>query len=329
MKVMRKKILIWLLLSMLVAVLTIHAWASFMVLTSFAQEEALHLSSIEVSLWPEFDRADMLVINRITIPTEVFLPVEVRLRIPTAAGIPNAVAVRQPGGALITIPYVQQADGNQQGTNEWSWLIFQAIMPEVQVEYYDPGLIKDGNLRHFEYVWPGDYSVDAVNLEIQEPVSAKEMSIKPGMVTAKPGTDGLMYYLLDVGSVSAGQSFRIEINYLKSNNKLSSGYVPVEPSGPLDASTQGRMSISSALPWILGSLGFLLILGGGLWYWRSGQDKHGSVDQPPFPNKLKGEKEGNEDKEEGSNVYCPTCGNRASPGDRFCRACGKQLAVDY
>jgi len=325
--VMRKKVSVWLFLWMLVIASTIHARASFFDLSDFTQEEALRLSSVEVDLWPEFDRVDMLVVYRITIPTEVFLPVEVRLRIPTAAGIPNAVAARQPSGALVTIPYVQEAEIAQQGTSDWSWLIFQAIMPEVQVEYYDPGLKKDSNRRHFEFIWPGDCSVDAVKLEIQEPVGAKEMRIKPGMVTARPGTDGLMYYLLDVGSLAAGQSFRIEIDYLKATNKLSSGYVPVEPSGPLDASTQGRMSVSSALPWILGSLGFLLILGGGLWYWRSGQDRHGSVNQAPLSNILEGIKEGNE--EEGSHIYCPTCGNRASPGDRFCRACGKQLGSGF
>jgi len=164
-------------------------------------------------------------------------------------------------------------------------------------------------------------------MEIQEPVGSKEMRIKPGMVTAKPGTDGLMYYLLDVGSVVAGQSFSIVIDYLKSNNKLSSGYVPVEPSGPLDASTQGRMSVTSALPWILGSLGFLLILGGGLWYWRSGQIKHGSAYQSTLPDKLEGTKE--EIIEEGSYINCPICGHRASSGDRFCRACGKQLRSDF
>ncbi len=32
---------------------------------------------------------------------------------------------------------------------------------EVQIEYYDPGLQKNADQRHFEYTWPGDYAVDA------------------------------------------------------------------------------------------------------------------------------------------------------------------------
>jgi predicted RNA-binding Zn-ribbon protein involved in translation (DUF1610 family) len=319
--IMRKKIFIWLVFSVFVLASTLHARASFIDLAGYHQEKVLHLSSVEVSLWPEFDRADILVIYRITIPTEVFLPVELRLRIPAAAGIPNAVAARQPGGGLMTISYTQEEVG------EWSWITFQAIMPEIQVEYYDPALLKDGNHRYFSFFWPGEYSVDQVKLEIQEPVGAKEMRIKPGMVTAKPGTDGLMYYQLDVGSVEVGQVFNVEIDYLKSSNKLSSGYVPVEPSGPLDASTQGRMSVSSALPWLLGSLGFLLILGGGIWYWKTGQGKNGFLaSQPSSSDKSNGAREDIE--EEGSHVYCPTCGNRASPGDRYCRACGTLLGSE-
>jgi hypothetical protein len=322
---MQKKIIILLTFTTLIIISTIHARANFLHLGDTNQEESLHLSVVEVDLWPEFDRAEMLVIYHIIIPTEVFLPVELRLRIPAVAGIPNAVAARQPGGSLITIPYVQQAEGGvKQSNGDWSWLIFQAITPEIQVEYYDSRLVKNGSHRHFEYIWPGDYSVDEVRLEIQEPVGAKEMQLKPGMVTAKPGTDGLMYYQLNVGSVSVEQEFRIEIDYLKANNKLSSGYVPVEPSGPLDASTQGRMSISSALPWLLGSLGFLLIVS-GWWYWRSGQDGPGSMVRSIKEDKLRWTKEGNE--EDGIYIYCPTCGNRASPGDRFCRACGKKLEL--
>ena len=323
---MPKKIAIWIILTVLVIATTIHAKASLNSLIGFFQEETLRLSSVEVSLWPEFDRADMLVIYRIIIPTEVFLPVEVRIRIPATAGMPNAVAARQPNGALVTIPYVQQSESIHLGTGKWSWIILNAITPEIQVEYYDPGMVRDGSHRHFEYIWPGDYSVDNIEMEIQEPVGSKDMRIKPGMVTAKPGTDGLMYYLIDVGSVVAGQTFNIEIDYLKANNKLSSGYIPVEPSGPLDSSTQGRMQVNSALPWLLGSLGFLLILGGGLWYWRSGHIKYPSIKQSTTPEKLGGTKV--ENTEEHSYTNCPVCGHRASSGDRFCRACGKQLISD-
>ncbi len=323
MKLLVKKIIIWLLFLILAIGSTIHARADFAKRQDVGQEEPLQFSSVELNLWPEFDQADMLVIYRITLPTDMFLPVGVDLKIPAVAGIPNAVAARQPGGALTTISYNQQAEPVQQGMEEWSKLMFQAIVPEIQVEYYDPRLEKDGNQRHFEYTWPGDNAVSDFKVEVQEPIGAKEMRIKPGLVTAKPGTDGLMYYVLDVGSLEAGETFKIEIDYVKSNNRLSSGYVPVEPSGPLDSSTQGRMNISSALPWILGSIGLLLILGGGLWYRKSGQERSLSAEQRLKSNKQKSFDHENEG--EKSNVYCPTCGNRASPGDRFCRVCGKQL----
>ena len=63
-------------------------------LPALAQSE-VKLSSMEVDLWPEYDRPNVLVIYRITLPPTTTLPVDLSFRIPAAAGEPSAVAVRQ------------------------------------------------------------------------------------------------------------------------------------------------------------------------------------------------------------------------------------------
>jgi zinc-ribbon domain len=277
------------------------------------------LSFVEVDLWPEFDRPTMLVIYHFTIPAQTSLPLTMNVRIPAAVGTPNAVAVKQPDGALLTIPYTQEAAG------DWSRLVFQATANEVQIEYYDPRLQKSADQRHFEYTWPGDYAVDAFNIEVQQPTGTTEMQFKPGMVTARQGDDNLKYYRMDVGPLTIGQQFQITLDYKKSTDELSASSVPVEPSGPLNDPNSGIASMTSILPWFLGGVGLLLIVGGGVWYWQSGRQKVRPQREPHRRNKPSESQV--EDSNEGSNIYCHQCGKRAAIGDRFCRACGTELRI--
>ncbi len=282
-------------------------------------QQGMTLSLVAVDLWPEFDRPTMLVIYHITLPAQTSLPVQMNLRIPAAVGVPNAVAAKQADNSLVTIPYTQQTDG------DWSRLVFQATTKDVQVEYYDPGLQKSADQRHFEYTWPGDYAVDAFNIEVQQPTGATEMQFKPGTVSARQGDDGLKYYRMEVGSLTLGQQFQITIDYKKSTDELSASSVPVEPSGPLNDPNSGIASMTSILPWFLGGVGLLLIVGGGVWYWQSGRQK--ARPDRELHRRNKPIESLVADNTEASNVYCHQCGKRASIGDRFCRTCGTELRI--
>lgn len=279
----------------------------------------LSFKSLMIDLWPEFDRPNMLVMYQISLSEQVKLPTELNLRIPASAGAPNAVAVCQPDGSCFNTPYEQKPP-----VGEWSTLVIQATLPDLRVEYYDPQLVKEGSNRHFEYRWPGDFAVESFKIKVQQPPSAREMSLKPGMVSASVAEDGMTYYNLDVGTVPAGQTVALQINYQKDNDDLTFNALTVEPSEPLGSqNATGRFSISTALPFILGALGITLIAGGGLWYWLSGRQKA----QPAKRVRRSRRKSAVESVGEGEVgiVYCHQCGNRASPGDRFCRLCGAQL----
>lgn len=282
-------------------------------------QQGITLSVVEVDLWPEFDRPTMLVIYHITLPAQVSLPVSMSLRIPAAVGTPNALASKQPDGALVTVPYTQEADG------DWSRLVFQATTSQVQVEYYDPGLQKSADQRHYEYTWPGDYAVDAFIIEVQQPTGATEMQVKPGTVSARQGDDNLKYYRMNVGALPSGQQFQITVDYKKSTDELSASSVPVEPSGPLNDPNSGIASMTSVLPWFLGGVGLLLIVGGGVWYWRSGRQQ--ASPQRELHRRNKPVESLATDSTEASNIYCHQCGKRAAPGDRFCRTCGTELRI--
>jgi hypothetical protein len=291
------------------------------------------LSNLEIDLWPEYDHPSVLVIYHLTLASETTLPTELTFHIPAAAGEPNAVAVRQPDGQLFSIDYNTQING------DWELITFTATLPEIQIEYYDPGLKQDGSQKSFTYTWPGDYTVDKMFLQVQQPVGATNMQITPGPVSQVTGGDGMTYYTKEIGSTTQGQTFSIEISYQKESSQLSVSTLEVQPSAPLSSNSTWLENLRAAipwlfpesgspyqvLPWILGVLALVLIFGGGYWYWRTGRE-----DSTP---KRRRRSKGSTSKEDGTsletgNIYCHQCGKRASPGDSFCRSCGTKLRIE-
>jgi hypothetical protein len=273
---------------------------------------------MEVALWPEYDQPTMLVLYRAALPAEVTLPVELTFRIPVASGEPHAVAVQQPGGPLMTASYTRQVSG------DWALITFTATSPQIRLEYYDPGLSKEGRQREFEYQWPGDYPVDSFLIEVQQPTGSTDMRISSVTATSSQGQDGLVYHTAEVGSFEAGEPFSITVEYQKDSDALTADDLEVLPSAPLNAEENVRFDARTWLPWILGGLGVLLLAGGGWWYWRTNREEAPARDRrrrraPSTPVDTAAP---------GDGIYCHQCGKRASAGDRFCRSCGARLRVE-
>jgi hypothetical protein len=279
----------------------------------YAQSD-LTLAKVIVELWPEYDKPEMLVINHINLPAGILLPAKIKWRIPAEAGKPNAVADLRPDGSLVDAAYDQTRVG------EWLELDITATTPELQIEYYDPGLVKEGAHRQFAYRWPGDYAVDSLVLSVQQPVGASNMDLPASFSKGSPGKDGLLYYNADVGELPVGQQFDLELSYDKPDDELSVAAFQVEPASPI-AQTSSAPSFLTILPYILGVLGLALIGGSVWWYVRSSRGKRGdksarSRHKPAAQREAAGDP---------GHVYCHSCGKRAMAGDQFCRVCGMQL----
>ena len=281
-------------------------------------QEPLVLSSLQIGIWPEFDKPSALVIYQMTLSDATTYPVSVSLRIPITAGAPNAVATRQVDGSLINI------DANRQVAGQWAIISFTTNTPDVQLEYYDPGLTKDGNARHFTYAWPGDYAVTQLTIQVQQPTAATDMRISPSLGAGAVGTDNLTYYTQDIGAVSAGQTFQITIDYQKSNDVLSAENLPVQSSAPIPQGTSTDLNLKSWLPWVLGLLGAGLIIGGIVWFWQTGRQQSVHRTRRQRSKAVTHEPETNTGTSE-SAIYCSQCGKRAMPGDQFCRSCGSPI----
>ena len=302
-----------------ILVLMIFSWLMLSAGPGRAQDGPT-FGSLDVALWPEYDRqGSVLVIYKISLPPSASLPADLTLRIPAAAGEPNAVAVQEADGTLREVNYERQVSG------DWASINFTATMPEVQFEYYDPALVKQGTQRDFEFRWPGDYPVDFLTIEVQQPLGASQMRFSPAVDSSETRQDGLVYHIKRVGDLAGGQTFSQQISYQKETDALTAGEQQVQPSAPMSASPSTLGSLKAALPWVLGLLGVALLVGGAVWYWQSGKDKESG--KPQRRRRSAASQPQPSTATEGY-IYCHQCGKRAGAGDRFCRACGTKLRIE-
>lgn len=282
---------------------------------------AVGFRSLEVDFWPEYDRAEMLVIYRIELDPNIPLPVDLSIRIPARVGMPHAVAAGQTNDSLFTIAAERQVDG------DWAYINFNTAMPIVRLEYYDSALNVTAPSRSYQFSWSGDYAVDQLLLQVQQPCEASNMQISPSLGSGVAGGDGLVYYAGTFGPLSQGQTFDLTFTYTKSSDCLSIQTLDIGTDLPED--TPGRVSFVSVLPYLLGLLGVILIVGGVFWYWQSGRQRSGmrqTADRgrrstrahPDLPDEA-------EISSASGTIYCHNCGKRARATDKFCRACGTRL----
>ena len=280
------------------------------------------LAELEVDIWPEYDRPDVLVIYKAKLPANVSLPTDVTLKIPASAGAPYAVAVRQMDGALLNATYERQVEG------DWALITITATMPEIQLEYYDPHMEKSGSARSYTYEWPGNLDVGAMRFVIQEPIGATQMSVTPNLGSfSQPAGDPMRYYAMDVGAPKTGDTVSINLGYTKDTDALSVESLQVQPSGPINGNNNGNQPVLPPyLPWLIGGLGVLLLAGGVIWYWLMNK-----AETKPAKKRSRGSRAPIKSPEQISvengnpGVFCHQCGKRAARGDRFCRSCGTKL----
>ena len=270
----------------------------------------VRFSSVEVEIWPEYDRPEVLVIYRLSLAGDVTLPVELSIRIPLEAEI-NAVATSNPAGTLMTAEYDAQAEG------EWTRVTFSTSDPRAQIEYYAP-LPKQEAGREYRFVWLGDYAVELFKIFFKLPIDATDFQSQPVMQFLNTGSDNLAYYGLDHGPLAVGEAYSLDLGYQKATDRLSTADMDVQPVEDLGSGIAG-FPVQEYLPWVIGGLGLVLILVGVVYFASSRRGDRMSRITRKRHATARGE---------GASLevtYCHQCGRRAQPGDQFCRACGVRL----
>jgi uncharacterized OB-fold protein len=286
------------------------AMAALLVFPSLASAQGqVAIEFVNVDLWPEFDKPDMLVINSILLASGASFPVQVDVRIPSGAVL-HTVAV----GETINAVSDQGIDYRTSKDGEWMVISIQAGAPAIRLEYYDPALAKEGSQRTYSYHWLSDYNVANFSVVLQQPFDAEQFTSSLSLQDDGLRSDELQYYSSQVGSVAAGESMTFTVSYQKPSDALSVSHLQIEPV-VVDENTDGRVSLNNYLPYIIGALGVIIIIGGFMYYRQSGRSASAK--------KSRRRKASSEEAESG--IYCAQCGTRARGGDRFCRTCGSRL----
>ena len=258
------------------------------------------LASLQIEIWPEYDRPAALVILRGALAADAPLPADVTLRIAASSGGPSAMAyAAAAGGNLLNLQH------ERKDANDFITLRFKVPERFFHVEFYD--LLPTGKPeRSYTYVWPGDFGVDRLSVVVQEPAAASNFSVQPNLDATASGQDGLRYRSGELGVHEAGKRLPIKVSYTKSDARTSTDILGQNVPAPTPAPAAGSSDevTKGVLVFIL-AVSLLIGIGTALLWWR-GRAKTSAAQSS------------------GAGA-CTKCGTPRAADDRFCSNCGARL----
>jgi hypothetical protein len=281
-------------------------------------------SSLDVSLWPEYDRPEVLVIYRGVLAADTPLPASVEIRIPARVGQPAAVAYVDEGGQRFNQQYTTRLE------DDWLIASFDLGTQGFQLEYYDTLPIDAAGQRSYEFTFVADASIDALKVEFQVPPTAQDFAVDPAADSVIQGDDGLAYHVVDAGSVAAGGSKSWTFSYLKNGSALTAAAVDTAGTGAPAASASQSGNASTVVGVFLVAFVALLAVGAGaFWLGRRTQPGWEEASPPPRQYKRRGSGRGSQTGRQLSPpagrdqaLFCSQCGAELRSDSSFCHRCG-------
>ncbi|MGC9333742.1 MAG: zinc ribbon domain-containing protein [Anaerolineae bacterium] len=278
---------------------------------SWAQE-APALEVLEISLWPEFDRPDMLVIYRGFFAEGRTLPVPVDIRIPASVGAPTAVAFVDEAGERLNQQYTTRLDGDA--------LVVSFELPTLgfQLEYYDT-LSKGADAqREYAYTYTADYAIEALTVKFQVPPTATAYTVQPAADAVAPA-DGLLYHVVQAGSVNLGESMSWLLSYTKADSTLTvSAFAESQQPMPTPAVAPVSGDSSTTVVFVISFVALVGVGAGAFWLGRRTQPPPGEA--APASRRRSSPSPGRR-----SAQYCHKCGAQLRADSDFCHRCGAEV----
>jgi hypothetical protein len=261
------------------------------------------LESMQIEIWPEYDRPAALVILKGELAGDVGLPAAVSLRIPASSGGPAAVAyATAKKGQLFNLQH------DRSDAADFITLRFTVPLRFFHVEFYDR-FATGTSERSYRYVWPGDLPARSLDVVVQEPAGASNISIRPELNDRSTGSEGLQYRSAQLGPVKQGAPLSIEIRYTKTDPRTSADILALNSPAPGPQATPATGQRNSFRLFLALGAAALLVAGSGLvyffWWRRRPRPRVGST---------------------GGEGFCAKCGKAVASGDRYCSKCGAALA---
>ena len=278
-------------------------------LSIYAQENSTDVALMEVSLWPDFDDASLLVLATGTMPEGATLPATITFPLPEGYDQLVVARITDDNNMIDDLVTTITGDG----------VTFSSPESRFRVEYYVPYTATDDQ-RQIDFSWVSpDLTVDTFQVAIQKPAAAIEMTIDPEPIGEMAGgSTGLTEYVLPEVALPAGTTYEMMANYAVSSRLLSIDLLSDTPVPAADntspASADPATDDNNALIIIFGVIGVLLIAVAVGWYiYTSRQNsKPSPKPRPTRSNKKRVKAAG----------FCRECGSSMAAGAKFCSSCG-------
>jgi hypothetical protein len=214
-------------------------------------QDAPAIDRIKVSLWPEYDKPEMLVLVEAWLDPGSALPTTLAVPIPAAAGAPHAIAKRGSNGTLHLAEHRTTREGG------WTTVLVRTDQLENRVEYYAP-LARDGDQVSYRFLWPGTPSeIRRVEFEILEPLGTTGAIVEPAPTHEAFDPDGRRYLLGSLPALAPHQATEIAVRYARAPAEAAA---PTPSPAAAAPATVPPPSAHSVLIWVLAGLVVLLSL---------------------------------------------------------------------
>ncbi len=273
----------------------------------FAQNPVSVIDSLDIEIWPDYDKPFVLVLLTGTLAGDTRLPATISLPLPESAQL-NAVA------------RIDSKDGTMKddifsSTDPPDTLTF--ITPDLRfrVEYYLP-YAADQNQRSFDYTWLAAISVNNFQLRVQRPTSASTFITEPATANIFKSVDGFDYHTFPRQAVTAGQPFSLHVDYKMTTDQLSAASLLPPNTSKQTNALPAMPRTRSGMNWALVTVvtGGLLIFAALIWQIASRRPAS-NIRKPIDSGVAK----------QSRAKFCRNCGEPIDLGDRFCRGCGSEL----
>ncbi len=186
-------------------VVVVIGMVGFVPLLATAQTET-EVEQLEVMFWPEYDRPELLAIQKIRLTQDTNLPAAIQLSIPASAGTPHAVAAWLPDGTLGgELEWTQESQGD--------WIIIETETPTtgIWIEYYDT-LDMDGQNRSYVFQWPGEIAVEELRFDFLHPPGSRDIKISPAGEERRDESN-TRHTVGTLGAIASGEQVEISMSY--------------------------------------------------------------------------------------------------------------------
>jgi hypothetical protein len=292
----------------------------FLPTTMVRAQTAVTLESLDVELWPDYDREAVLVLLTGTLPASQSLPVTLTVPLPEGADF-NVVARITPDNVM--------TDQGMNPTVIDGSVTFTLSETRFRVEFYEP-YTANNTQRNFSYTWRSDQiSINQLNVTLQQPFDTMLINTVPAANNVGQGQDGLTYHEFPSLAVPAGDTYTLDVDYT-----LNSGALTVEFEVG-DTSTNPELPFLDAVPvennnfdWqlLLLVLGVVILAGTAVWYFVSNRPTNR---RPSKPKPRREAKQTTPQTVASRNSipktkanFCHQCGESLQSSDKFCRSCG-------